>query len=178
VDGLLDFAKLGPPVSGRVSLREALKRASALVRPIYRERKHSLSADIPEASEWVVGNPLVIDQLFVNLLVNAAEASEAPVSVSVDASPASGEQTARNGSASPLVCISVRDTGPGIPEPLQSTIFQPFFTTRAQATGLGLTSAREAARDLGGDVILCESQSGAHFSVLLPAMSTAPTSFD
>jgi signal transduction histidine kinase len=100
--------------------------------------------------------------ILVNLLVNAAESSKQPIHVLLEASrePALAPEPG-------MVRISVTDDGPGVPEALRDSIFHPFFTTHADGSGLGLTTAREAARDMGGDLILEPSAQGARFVALL-----------
>lgn len=164
VDRLLDFAKLGPPVTDDVSLEDVLRRVLALVRPIFRERCHTLKAKVQPEGAWVRGNALVIDQILVNLLVNAAEASSSPIDVSVDVRRAAEDLDGRM----PAMRVEVSDSGPGVPAAMRDTIFQPFFTTRTEGTGLGLTTSREAARELGGDLTLEPSDRGARFVLTLP----------
>jgi signal transduction histidine kinase len=162
VERLLAFAKLGPEVSDPIELADVVRRVSALARPIYRERRCELQWDITEEASRVIGNPLVVDQVLVNLLVNAAEASKGPILVRVTTRLAH-----RRGRT--FVEIVVQDDGPGVPEGDPETIFQPFFTTRPEGTGLGLTTSREAARELGGDLCLEPSTEGARFVFSLPA---------
>ena len=75
---LLDYAHLGPSVSGPVSLRDVLNRALSTLRPHYHEGAHRLRVDLAPRAEWVRGNPLVVEQIFVSLLLNCVEASSAP----------------------------------------------------------------------------------------------------
>jgi signal transduction histidine kinase len=67
------------------------------------------------------------------------------------------------------VRVRVVDNGPGIPQRLRHSVFQPFFSTREQGTGLGLTIASEAAASLGGYLILePPTVPGTCFAVYLP----------
>lgn len=161
--GLLGFAKLGPKVADEVSLHDVVARVCSLVRPMYRERAHELRSRVVPASLRVRGNAILIDQILVNLLVNAAEASSQPVHVLLECSP----EPMRTAEAPRMVRICVSDDGPGVPEALRESIFHPFFTTHADGSGLGLTTAREAARDMGGDLILEPTDRGARFIALL-----------
>lgn len=162
--GLLGFAKLGPPVADDVALRDVVGRACSLVRPMYRERGHELKSQLAQDSLRVCGNAILLDQILVNLLVNAAEASEAPVHVLLECSAG---PTAPDGA--PRVRISVTDDGPGVPPALRQSIFHPFFTTHADGSGLGLTTAREAAQEMGGELLLEPTERGARFVALLLA---------
>jgi two-component system, NtrC family, C4-dicarboxylate transport sensor histidine kinase DctB len=160
--GLLGFAKLGPPVTDDVALRDVIARACSLVRPMYRERAHELRSSVYPPTLRVHGNSILIDQILVNLLVNAAEASDKPIHVALECTLAV-EPSDRT-----LVRISVSDDGPGVPEAVRDSIFHPFFTTHLDGSGLGLTTAREAAREMGGDLMLEPSERGARFVALLP----------
>lgn len=168
--GLLGFAKLGPPVADNVALHEVVGRACSLVRPMYRERGHELKSQVLPSLR-VRGNSILLDQIFVNLLVNAAEASREPIHVSVEC-----EALPRAAKDEPeRVRITVSDDGPGVPPSLRDSIFHPFFTTHADGSGIGLTTAREAARDMGGDLFLEASERGARFvAVLLGSAGEAP----
>jgi signal transduction histidine kinase len=166
--GLLGFAKLGPPVADDVALHDVVGRVCSLVRPMYRERGHELKSHPVPSGLRVRGNAILIDQILVNLLVNAAEASREPIHVLLECSAAS-----RQGDGRERVRISVSDDGPGVVAGLRDSIFHPFFTTHSDGSGLGLTTAREAAREMGGDLFLEPSQRGARFVALLLAGAPA-----
>lgn len=167
VDSLLGYARLGPNVSVPVSLREVMTRAQGFLRSSYREGKHKLIVDIHPTADWVQGNTHTIEQIFVNLLLNAAEAATAPLQVRVfsDLAPLPG--SARDSTRATHVRVRVWDNGPGVPERIREAIFQPFYSTREQGTGLGLTIAIEAAKSLGGALHLEDRTPGACFAVYL-----------
>jgi signal transduction histidine kinase len=168
VDALLDYARLGPSVSVSVPVREVLNRAHGSLRTHYREGDHRLRVDVAPRAEWVRGNPIVIEQIFVNLLLNAVEASSTPRCVIVTAFPALLPRAAHV-AASLHVCIRVWDDGPGIPADLRQLVFDPFFTTKHESPGMGLSVARQAAESLDGTLELSDDESGTCFSVYLPA---------
>ena len=174
VDALLDYARLGPSVSVSVSLREVLNRAHGSLRAHYREGAHRMRVDLAPRAEWVRGNPIIIEQIFVNLLLNAVEASTAPRCVIVTAFPSLLPQAARMVGASLYVCIRVWDDGPGIPADLRQLVFDPFFTTKHESPGMGLSVARQAAESLDGILELTDDESGTCFSVYLPSGEGAP----
>ncbi len=124
-----------------------------------------------EIRDWVVGsgspvtgNPTQLYQLLVNLCVNAR-----------DAMPGGGCLTmivdwpTNRGS---LCRVQVKDTGPGIPEDLMAKVFLPFFTTKTDGTGLGLSMASEIAKAHGGFIELAAVRDGPNtgttFSIFLP----------
>lgn len=170
VDGLLAYARVGPTLAVPVSLRDVLTRARGFLRGFYGEGSHALTIDIPPSAEWVRGNSLSVEQIFVNLLLNAAEAAHGVVNVSVVSELMDvGERE------TPMVRVRVRDDGPGVASHIQSSIFQPFFTTREDGTGLGLPNAVEAAESLDGRVVLEPSAEGACFAVYLPQSPPCPS---
>jgi len=167
--GLLGFAKLGPPVADEVALHDVVGRACSLVRPMYRERGHELKSHAWPGNLRVRGNSILIDQILVNLLVNAAESSREAIHVLLECTPAPLDPK----DPRERVRISVTDDGPGVPAGLRESIFHPFFTTHSDGSGLGLTTAREAAREMGGDLFLEPTERGARFVAVLLAGAPA-----
>jgi two-component system NtrC family sensor kinase len=104
--------------------------------------------------------PQQLNQVFMNLLVNAAHAITSQ-----------GEITVRTWHDTDSVFVSVSDTGCGIPEEIRQHIFEPFFTTKeaGKGTGLGLSISSDIVRKHQGDLV-CSSQPGlgTTFTVRLP----------
>jgi signal transduction histidine kinase len=170
IAGLLDFVRLGPPVTSIQSLREIFDRVSSLLRPVFRAGSHELRCELHDEAVRVRGNPLTIEQIFVNLLINATESSDRPIRIHIRSEPISASAAGiwpRHGNDT-MVLIRVTDDGPGIPADLAGSIFEPFATSKAQGTGLGLTIAREAAQSLGGQLTLEDSPTGCVMAVVLP----------
>lgn len=166
VAGLLDYARLGPTISMPVALDDVLTRAQGFLRSVYREGSHQMRVALAPEASWVRGNTLSIEQIFVNLLLNAAEATSRAKPVTVRISSSLVPAANRGGNA--MVRVTVHDDGIGIPPELRATVFEPFFTTREEGTGLGLNNAREAAESLGGRLTLEDAGPGACFVVHLP----------
>lgn len=166
VDGLLGYARLGPQIAVPVNLAGCIERAIALVRRQYRESQHTVEVDVRNEASQIVGNPILVDQVLVNLLINAAESSTDRVHVSITSRRVGSEVETR-----------IQDDGPGVPQHLQNNLFRPFFSTKAEGSGVGLAVAREAARELRGDLTWVPSQRGACFVLTLPA-PTEPDSRD
>jgi signal transduction histidine kinase len=110
-------------------------------------------------------------EVVLNLLLNAADALETL--------PQGAERgvTLRVYALGNEVCLSVEDTGAGVPAALRDRIFEPFFTTKpiGKGTGLGLALAREYVERFGGRLIAeNRAEGGARFTVRLPAVDGAP----
>lgn len=98
-----------------------------------------------------------IQQVLINLLLNAIESS--PPESTVRIAACDTEQA---------VQVLVEDTGPGVPQEIAPHIFDAFFTNRPDGTGLGLSVSREIAVNHGGNLELEETGSGARFRLTLP----------
>jgi signal transduction histidine kinase len=147
-----------------VSLREAVQTAIVLTENQIKHRAQLVTDLDPDIH--VRADHERIEQLFVNLLLNAAQAipeghaRENRVRVSVREMP--GQQAA---------VVEVEDTGSGIPLAVHERIFQPFFTTKTigQGTGLGLSICRGIVTALGGQISFqSDGESGTTFRVVLP----------
>jgi two-component system sensor histidine kinase HydH len=130
VTNFLNFAKPAQLVMSPVDLGAVADRAADDLRGDAR----ALSGDIVVEGQFatVEGDDVLLRQAFSNLLRNAIEACAA-----VGIAPAIIMEAQID--RSQRVCtVSVRDNGPGFPEHVRERVFHPFFTTKAQGTGLGL----------------------------------------
>jgi signal transduction histidine kinase len=147
-----------------VALRDVLHTALALTENQIKHRAHLVS-DMDQ-DLYVRGDWERLEQLFVNLLLNAVQAlpegraNENQVRISLRELP--GQDAA---------VASIEDTGTGIPLEVQERIFQPFFTTKpiGQGKGLGLSICRGIVTALGGQISFqSEPANGTTFRVVLP----------
>lgn len=98
-----------------------------------------------------------IEQVFANVLQNAIEAA-----------PAHSEVRVRLFCNQSHVAVSVADSGPGVTEPERGQVFEPFFSTKAQGVGLGLTISREIVEAHGGTIAFESGEAGTVVTVRLP----------
>jgi K+-sensing histidine kinase KdpD len=104
----------------------------------------------------VVADPLVLDRVLSNVLINAVRYGEPPIVVAA-------EQRDRH------IRIAVEDHGPGVPEELQARLFERFARgDAARGSGLGLAIARAYARAHGGDLVYSPGERGARFELIVP----------
>jgi signal transduction histidine kinase len=146
------------------ALAGVLDRLLPLLQHTARRRGLALRASAPPDLPPILVDPNQIQQILINLLINALEATPEGGRVQVSARPASED-------GRPGVALAVADTGPGIPPDLLPRVFEPFFTTKppGQGTGLGLAICRDIVREHGGKIGV-ESRAGAGttFTVWLP----------
>jgi signal transduction histidine kinase len=134
-----------------------LARQQVLSKPIRIELQKS--ADLPEVEH----DSDQIHQVLLNLLLNAVQAMENPGTVRVEVSPREN-----------YACVIVSDTGRGIPAQNLSNIFRPFYTTKGNGTGLGLSLARRSVEDHHGKIeVNSVVGKGSQFTVLLPFQTPA-----
>jgi two-component system, NtrC family, sensor kinase len=163
---LLETARPHPPqiclsnLNTTVEHAVMLARQQVLSKPIKVELQQS--PDLPEVEH----DSDQIHQVLLNLLLNAVQAMEASGTVHV-------EIGARDGYAS----VVVNDTGKGIPAQNLSNIFRPFFTTKGNGTGLGLSLARRIVEEHHGHIeVTSVVGKGSKFTVLLPFQMPIPGS--
>jgi two-component system NtrC family sensor kinase len=162
VRNLLDFTRKDQPVFTAVSIHEALRSTLNLLGNELSlgqiDLKLELADDLPE----VAANPRHLQQLFLNLLLNA-----------IDAMPDGGPLTVRTlRDESGGVRVDIADSGVGIPQENLDRIFDPFFTTKepGRGTGLGLSVSFGIVEQHGGRItVQSRPGKGATFSVFLPA---------
>ena len=130
----------------------------------------------------VLADPAQIEQVLLNLIVNARDAMPSGGCITAATSnvtlAAGAPETTRTGLApGPYVRLTVADNGIGMDQATQARIFEPFFTTKetGRGTGLGLSTVYGIVRQTGGAVtVRSERHQGATFSVLLPAVTGDP----
>jgi len=155
---LLGFAGADPELTQVVSLQEVAEKTVELVRCTSAGKSIELREQYPTEPLHVRGKPVRLGQIFLSLLVNAQQALPAGGSVTVELERDGDWAVAR-----------VTDTGPGIDSDARSSLFEPFATTKAGGTGLGLAASLEIARGHGGDLIAVTSvAAGASFCLRLP----------
>ncbi|TPV94034.1 MAG: PAS domain S-box protein [Myxococcales bacterium FL481] len=162
VEGVLLFSRQQGGVRQRVDLRDIVDRVVGIGEYQWRVQNVRILREVNESAE-VMADADQMEQVLLNLLSNA-----------VDAMPHGGRvhiALARREAGGAV--LTVQDEGPGIPEEIQSRIFDPFFSTKdiGKGTGLGLAISYGIVRDHGGDIFLQHTArgEGATFRVVLPA---------
>jgi two-component system NtrC family sensor kinase len=163
VRGLLEFARRGEPKIEPTDVNKALHHALALVenQSIFRnvEVVRMFHPNLPH----IMADPGQLEQAFVNMIINAAEAMEVEGgTLAIETKPSEDGR---------YVTVKISDTGPGIPPQYLNRIFEPFFTTKqpGKGTGLGLSVTYGIIRRHGGSIeVESEMGMGTTFTITLP----------
>ena len=157
----LSFAKPNPPVLVPLKVIEVLKRVTEFCEPELSRQNIVLKIEDEAPGAVVAGDQDQLYQVSLNLILNA-----------IDAMADGGRLTVRLFRAGDQLMIAFRDTGPGVPVDLQERVFNPFFTTKPNGTGLGLAKAYTILESHHGR-IECSSPpgGGATFMLVLPLIA-------
>jgi len=124
-------------------LNEAVRQTVEMLRPDMESAGVSVDLELGPDVGRSFFDPGLIKQACLNVIKNAAESM-----------PGGGRISVRTGRGWNFLSVLVRDQGPGIPEEMADQIFNPFFTTKEGALGLGLAMARKIVEDHGGSVMV------------------------
>jgi len=165
---LRDFFRSGSSRLEHVGVAHLLAGAAERARPRLERHRVALAVECEPGLPGVLVDRLQVETVLHNLLANAIDA----IVASDPPERAIGLRAARD--ARGMVRITVRDTGPGLPEGMPQDAFPPFATTKPQGMGLGLAISRSIVESHGGRLAADPAGHGASFSFTLPAEETAP----
>lgn len=170
---LLTFARGGAPVAKPTDVGGLLRQSVELATHGTPVR---VEAAIPPDLWPAEVDPGQLGQVFQNLTINAVQAMNGVGRIWIEArnvsGPAPGRAAVLKGNA---ICLTLRDEGPGLSPQAVNRLFEPYFTTKPGASGLGLATAYNIARRHGGLLTADSSPGqGACFSVWLPATTKSP----
>ncbi len=169
MEALKNFAKPYEPLQEPVNLGELITRIVERWRPKMGRVGITQVVQIPDDLPKVKGDWRALEQVFTNLITN-----------SIDAMSASGGTLSIRAETSalitnlPQVVVTVSDNGPGIPEEIRGRIFEPFVTTKATGTGLGLPITKRIVTAHRGSIQLNSFPGGTVFNIYLPACEDEP----
>ncbi|MFH2092564.1 MAG: ATP-binding protein [Pseudomonadota bacterium] len=158
---VMDFSKPGSPQCVMTNINENIDEVTQLTSVALRKNGITLIKDLDPTIPECWNEPHLIEQVVLNLITNAAEAMK----------DYAGEKTIElktyltNGN----VAISIQDSGPGIPMASRSKIFDPFYTTKTNSSGIGLSICHRIITDHGGSLkVNSTARKGAQFIIELP----------
>jgi len=157
LEGIVErFLRLAGPAGvdlEPVEIRKILAHVCELLRPEAAAREIEIASRVEGPLPRVMADPVRLTQALLNVVINAIQAVEKKGRVEVSAAVADGQ-----------VCVAVSDNGPGIPPDKLASIFDPYFTTKSEGSGLGLWIAQQIVTAHGGSL---QAQNGPAGGALL-----------
>ena len=163
VNDMLLFAKSGSQqVVESIELKDLVNETVAGIEPLITKENAQVVVTANTEQNKVLGNKTALTGALQNLINNSIQMAKSEASIQVNVTNQEG-----------FAYISVIDNGPGINPELAEHIFEPFYTSRTQGTGLGLAVVKSVATAHQGDVkVLPHPSGGAHFCIKLPLEET------
>jgi PAS domain S-box-containing protein len=159
--GMLAFARQAPQEPCLLSLNTVVEDTLMLVRRQLERDGIQITMTFDPGLPHVFGDPSALEQVLMNLLINARDAMPQGGSIKIE--------TARTSEPSGWIRLVVADTGSGISPEALSKIAEPFYTTKAVGTGLGLTVSYKIIQEHRGTIsVQSELGQGTTFTILLP----------
>jgi signal transduction histidine kinase len=145
-----------------VEMRKILNHVCELLRPEAAARDIEISSQVEDSLPRVMADPVRLTQALLNVVINAIQAVDRKGRVEVSAGVTDGQ-----------VSVAVSDNGPGIPPEKLASIFDPYFTTKTEGSGLGLWIAQQIVTAHGGSLQARNRASGgAVVTMQLPLRTT------
>jgi PAS domain S-box-containing protein len=161
LERLRDFSSRGPRLS-RCDCNEILRDSVELTAFDLRQQRVSVHFDLEESLPSVFVDRVQMQQVLVNLLINARDAV-------CDSRAERREITLRSRATPRAVLLEVEDTGSGFSEAALRHMFEPFFTTKPHGTGIGLSICQSIIKDHGGEIeACCNRHGGSTLRIRLP----------
>ncbi|GLW27806.1 histidine kinase [Actinoplanes regularis] len=178
---LLLFARQEPSVAKVIDLDSVIEESCALLRRTIGDHVELITRPSPQPLA-VCADRGRIEQVLLNLVINARDAMPDGGTVVIEAGPVQLDEDPDRLPplpAGPYAQLKVSDTGEGMPPSVAARIFEPFFTTKAkqQGTGLGLATVYSIVTEAGGDITVSSTpQVGTTFRILLPEVTAVAAS--
>lgn len=166
---VMDFSKPGKPKFIMTNINKNIDEVTKLTSVSLRKKGIQFIKELDETLPECWNEPHLIEQVVLNLITNAAEAMK----------EYDGEKTIalKTYKKPDCVAISIEDSGPGIPISHQSKIFDPFYTTKNNSSGIGLSICHRIITDHGGSLMFNSgTKKGARFIIELPLKKDEPVS--
>ncbi|MBU1612665.1 MAG: PAS domain S-box protein [Proteobacteria bacterium] len=170
INHLREFGRKPEVTLGSVDVLHVLRRAFEIFSQQLKLREIEVTWEVEEDLPHISADAQKLEQVFINLLINARDAIEEKVEKIVDPS-FTKHITLRTRMQGGLVTVEVEDTGLGIPKAIMDKIFEPFYTTKkvGKGTGLGLSISYAILHDCGGNIqVKSRKNKGARFILTFP----------
>ncbi|MBS0013846.1 MAG: HAMP domain-containing protein, partial [Desulfobacterales bacterium] len=176
INRFLDFVKPEQLVFSVIDVTVLIEDVLYMIHPLAKRQECRLQTRIQDNLPGVFGDRKLLAEALVNLMVNCLEAMEKHGSLNVAAETDRFEQ---NGQTVACVRIDVQDTGCGISEKQMDNLFEPFYTTKAAGTGLGLPLVLNTIESHGGTIgVQSTPGKGTTFRLYIPIESSHPADKD
>ncbi|NOY12339.1 MAG: GAF domain-containing protein [Deltaproteobacteria bacterium] len=161
LDDILSFSKQRLLCIREYRLEEVMERVLALEEEKLQQAGIRLELELEKDLPLMQGDAEQLEQVFINLITNARQAMQTGgvLQISAQHSHLRGE---------PAVRVEIGDTGGGIPPKLMRNIFNPFFTTKEEGTGLGLPISHRIIEHHQAEIAAINTATGACFKITLP----------
>jgi C4-dicarboxylate-specific signal transduction histidine kinase len=166
IEGIRNMVRKSETSHVRVEVEKVIGELVRIVRADAIARNITVVAEVDQKAGTVLGNRVQLLQVLLNLTLNAFESMAAMRAEArhfvIRAAPVQDEE----------ICVSVQDSGPGFPDGFVDKLFEPFFSTKTEGTGMGLAIARSIIEAHGGTLSgeNCPD-GGAVFTICLPAVA-------
>ncbi len=163
IQGIRNMVRKGEARRELIQIEDIIDQLLRVVHADVIEREVKVTAEVASDSSQVWGDPVQLLQVLLNLTINAFEA--------MTAVPSNARHlvihTGRDGNGD--IVVSIRDSGPGFPSGIAEELFEPFFSTKTDGTGMGLAISRSIVEVQGGTLSgeNCDG-GGACFTIRLP----------
>jgi two-component system sensor histidine kinase FlrB len=163
VNDMLLFAKSGKQqVVEPLSINDLLKESAQSIDAIVKKENAKITLKLCETDCQILGNKSALTGAIQNLVLNSIQVIKEGAQIELTSYCKDG-----------YALLSVRDNGKGIDKELADKIFEPFYTSRSQGTGLGLAVVKSVANAHQGDVkLVSKAGEGAHFCIHIPLLET------
>jgi len=162
LENFRDFASIGRLDSAPLDVNSLIDRQVKLISPQADAQKIKLEVGTDDPLPSLNADRVRLEQVLLNLLVNAMESMPDGGTLSVRAQKVTSQDLDDS------VQIQIADTGGGIPENIRDRVFDPYFTTKNRGTGMGLALCDKIVRQHGGSIEFKSTRGGTVFEVTLP----------
>jgi signal transduction histidine kinase len=157
MESLLSFARPAKARLRSTDVNGSIEKVLFLIGQQSRGGPLSVVPQLQPSLPPVLADPFQLEQVFLNICLNACQAMKGGGTLTVRSRPGDGN-----------VIVEIEDTGPGIPSDLRAQVFKPFFTTKREGNGLGLAISARIVAEHGGHIgYRCPPQGGTVFTVTL-----------
>lgn len=154
-----------PPLREPLSINDVVEEALRFVAYEMKQGRVSVSRDLDPGMPLVTGDRVQLQQVIVNLTLNAIQAMQAVPAENRNLRIATSSEAGK-------VRLMVDDTGPGFADEAARRLFESFYTTKPSGMGIGLAVCRSITEAHEGEIEACSLVQGARFTITLPALVT------